>query len=176
MWYRLVIVLIGWSSTVTISHTINENHLFTAASLIKKEKLKENNSPTDRTCRLSRYIRDLFVLWTDNWKVIRTYNRVWRAFGRAGLPPKPLKWKRPHKNKELTIFRIEVDKKELLGANHEKLQNILSETTKALERYLWHVGKVQEILGCWNWFFAFSKAGNVRLPIATNYQVAERRS
>lgn len=51
------------------------------------------------------------MLETDMKKVMLTYDRVWGTIERVGLPTKRSKSERPHKDKQVTILRIGLDKK-----------------------------------------------------------------
>lgn len=55
------------------------------------------------------------------------------------------------------ILGIQFDKKGSLESNREKLVSLLSEITKALKNSHWNVGKLQEILSCWNRFLLLAR-------------------
>lgn len=114
---------------------------------------KERNFWTNLKFLFGWYIDDFFFFVTDKYRVMRIYDHVCGALERAGLPPKPLKSKGPHENKEVTILGIEFDKMGSPEPNREKLAHLLSETGKALKTCLWNVVKLQKLLGSWNWFF-----------------------
>lgn len=96
-------------------------------------------------------------LGTDKRKVMQKYDRVWGVIEWAGFLGKPSESEWPHKNKEVTILEIECDKKGLLAPNSEKLAKKLSKTTKALKKWLWNVGKLQELYGFGNQFLPLAR-------------------
>lgn len=63
--------------SLTISQAIHGEILFSEASLKEKHELKEENSKTDLSCRLGRYIDNLLVPGTEMKKVMCAYNGVW---------------------------------------------------------------------------------------------------
>lgn len=108
-WQRLVTTFMGWSHSVTISHAIHEELLFSEASPSRKGTLKKKNPYTDLFSRFGWYTDDFFVLGTDKWRAMRIYNHIWGASEQTGLPPIPSKIKWPLK-KEVKILGIEIDK------------------------------------------------------------------
>lgn len=120
-----------WSHSVKIFQVIHGELWLFKALLSNTEKPKAENSRTDRRCLFGLYTDEFFILGKGNQNVLRTYDRVREALEHEGLPPKPSKRERAHKNKDVTILGTEFDEKGSLEPNREKLPNLLSETTKA---------------------------------------------
>lgn len=64
---------------------------------------------------------------------MKSYYKLWGAFKRAALPPKPGKSERPHEQKEMIILEIYFEKRGSLEPNREKLANFLHDSCNALK-------------------------------------------
>lgn len=69
-----------------------------------------------------------------------------------------MKSERTDKNREVNLLRIKFDKEGSLEPNREKLENLLSRTTKALMKCLWSMRKLPELLVCRNWYLLLSRS------------------
>lgn len=110
----------------------NTRRTLVLLSVAEREILVERrNSRINLRCRFARNLDDVSVLPTDKRKVMRSYNWVCGALNRAAFSWQSSKSERTFK-KGADNLRIIVRKKGLLKMNREKLANLLSKASEAL--------------------------------------------
>ena len=156
VWPRLKSVPMGWSHSVAVSQAVHGEILFAEAGLDPKDEVREGNSKTRMAVRFGRYIDDFFIFGTSKRRVCRAYDKVWNAFTRRKLPPKPKKCVRPAKM-PVTVLGMEIHPNGRIEPDPDKMNKVLDVTSGLIKERVWNVAKLQHVLGSWNWFLLLAR-------------------